>query len=61
MDPKVTALEPAFQLAKSGDVGGIPEIRKALKREGYSVDQLQGSSVKRQLAGLIKTARHYPL
>jgi hypothetical protein len=57
MDPKVTALERAFQLAKSGKVGGIPEIRQALNREGYSGDQLEGSTLRRQLTSLLKTAR----
>jgi hypothetical protein len=46
-DHRITALERALQLARSGEVGGIPYIRKTLKREGYSEDQLQGSSVKR--------------
>jgi hypothetical protein len=57
MDPKLTALERACQLAKSGEFGGIPEIRKALNREGYSGDQVQGSTLRRQLTGLLKAAR----
>jgi hypothetical protein len=53
----VTALERAFQLAKSGQVSGLTEIVKALRREGYSANQIEGPALKRQLAALIKTAR----
>jgi hypothetical protein len=53
MHPKMTALERAFQLARSGKVEGVSEIRKVLDREGYSADQLQGSTLKPQLSGLI--------
>jgi hypothetical protein len=61
MTQKMTALERAFQLARSGDVSKCSEIVKALSREGYSSDQIAGPSLKRQLTDLIKTARHYPL
>lgn len=57
MDHRMTAVERAFQLAKSGQVAEFSEIVKALRGEGYSVDQLQGPMLKRQLADLIKTAR----
>jgi hypothetical protein len=53
----MTALERAFQIAKSGEVSGLTEIVKALKREGYSPDQIEGPALKRQLANLIKAAR----
>jgi hypothetical protein len=57
MDHRMTALERAFQIAKSGEVSGLTEIVKALKREGYSPDQIEGPALKRQLANLIKAAR----
>jgi hypothetical protein len=57
MDQKVTALERAFQLARSGRVAGLTEIALALKREGYSADQIEGRGLKRQLNDLIKAAR----
>jgi len=53
----MTALERAFQLAKSGQVSRPSEIRKALDREGYSGNQIEGPALQRQLADLIKTAR----
>ena len=35
MDSKVTALERAFQLARSGHMATVGDIRKRLRREGY--------------------------
>jgi hypothetical protein len=52
----MTALERAFQLARSGEVSGLKEIRKILNREGYYGDQIEGPTLSRQLADLIKTA-----
>jgi hypothetical protein len=57
MDQKMTALERAFQLARSGSVAGLTEIISALNREGYSGSQIEGRLLKRQLADLIKAAR----
>ena len=61
MDHRMTALERAFQLAKSGQISGLSEIVAALRREGYSRDQIEGPVLRRQLTSLIKTARQYPL
>jgi len=60
MDHRMTALERAFQLAKSGQVSDLSEIRKALDREGYSGNQIEGPVLKRQLADIIKSARGPP-
>jgi hypothetical protein len=57
MDQKMTALERAFQLARSGHVAGLTEIVSSLNREGYSANQIEGRLLKRQLADLIKAAR----
>ena len=57
MDQKMTALERAFQLARSGRVAGLTEIVTSLNREGYSSNQIEGRLLKRQLADLIKAAR----
>ena len=53
----MTALQRAFQLARSGEVAALPEIVAALKGEGYSAVQIEGPSLRRQLTGLIDTAR----
>jgi len=57
MDQKMTALERAFQLAKSGRVAKVSEIGLTLRREGYQADQIEGRLLRRQLGDLIKAAR----
>ena len=57
MDQKMTAVERAFQLARSGSVAGLAEIATSLNREGYYANQIEGPVLKRQLTGLIKAAR----
>jgi hypothetical protein len=57
MDQRMTALERAFQLARSGSVASLTEIVSSLNREGYSGNQVEGRVLKRQLADLIKAAR----
>jgi hypothetical protein len=38
VDGKVSALERAFQLARSGRIGTVDDIKKQLKQEGYDVE-----------------------
>jgi hypothetical protein len=58
MDPKVSALERAFQLARSGRVGDVMDIKAQLKREGYDDRYVDGGpSLTLQLRNLIKVAR----
>jgi hypothetical protein len=57
MELRMTALERAFQLARSGRVSTIADIVGSLKRAGYSTDQIEGPALKRQLANLIRVAR----
>ena len=49
----MTAVERAFQLARSGSVAGLAEITTSLNREGYYANQIEGPVLKRQLAELI--------
>jgi hypothetical protein len=60
MDHTVTALERAFALAKSGKYTTVPEIRKRLVQEGYSVAQITGVALSKQLRALIRAARVAP-
>ena len=53
----LTALERAFQLARSGRIARIGEIRETLKAEGYPDQQLVGRTLSRQLTALIVAAR----
>jgi hypothetical protein len=54
----ISAVERAFQIAKSGRVQNITEIRNVLSKEGFARGQLEGSlTLSKQLRLLIKSAR----
>lgn len=57
MDHNVTALERAFQLARSEECASLTELRKRLKAEGYSDIAITGRALSKQLVALIKMAR----
>jgi len=52
-----TTLERAFELARTGDYPGTAEIRAQLKAEGYSLGQLEGPTLMRQLRDLCISSR----
>lgn len=54
MDANKTTLERAFELARSGKCLSLPEIAHTLKSEGYSVSQIEGQSLRKQLVALIE-------
>jgi hypothetical protein len=60
MDPTVTALERAFALAKSGECASVPDIKKRLIQEGYSIAQITGGTLSKQLLALIRAAQVSP-
>jgi len=49
-------MERAFQLAKSGTYTSIPAIKEQLKGEGFSVTQITGKTLTKQLNMLIAAA-----
>jgi hypothetical protein len=55
----MTILERAFELAAAGDCRTVSELEKRLKREGYSAVEahLGGSSIRKQLRGLLAAGR----
>lgn len=53
----MTALERAFELARSGQVSKVSEIVELLRRDRYDTRQLDGPALRRQLTDLIKAAR----
>jgi hypothetical protein len=57
MDHRMTALERAFQLARSGKVSTITEIVGSLRSDRYDTRQIEGPALKRQLMDLIRAAR----
>lgn len=61
VDPKVSVLERAFELAKSGRVATIGDIRKQLRQEGYDDSVVDGGpSLSAQLRELIRAAHLEP-
>ena len=54
---RLTSMERAFHLARSGRFITLTEVVTTLDREGYSANQIQGPLLKRQLTDLIKAAR----
>jgi hypothetical protein len=57
MTYRPSALERAFELARSGRVASIETIKLILKREGYDGAQLAGPHLIRQLRLLIYSTR----
>ena len=57
MDPNVSTLERAFQLAATGLFSTVSEIKLKLMREGYQYEQVEGPQLQRQLTDAIAKAR----
>jgi hypothetical protein len=57
MDPKLSAIERAFQIARSGHAPSVRDIKDALLKEGYPPGQIEGPSLSRQLMTIITVAR----
>lgn len=55
-DPKVTPLERAFELARSGRFSNVADIKKHLQREGFETAQVTGSTLTKQLNQLMRTS-----
>ncbi len=53
----LSAVERAFELARSGQVKTVDEIRKRLAREGRDQDQIFGRELSRQLNDAIRQAK----
>ncbi|HEV7292073.1 hypothetical protein [Devosia sp. RR2S18] len=54
MEPNKTALERAFELAHSGRFTTSSEIKSAVSEEGYSVAQITGRTLMKQLRDIIR-------
>jgi hypothetical protein len=57
MNSRPTALERAFQLAKSGGPKSIDDIKRELAKEHYSSGQITGNTLRKQLMALIQEAQ----
>jgi hypothetical protein len=54
MDHGITAVERAFQLARSSACTCVKDIKERLMAEGYSANQISGRVLSKQLQALIK-------
>jgi hypothetical protein len=57
MDHKLSAIERAFQIARTGHAPSVRDIKDALRKEGYPPGQIEGASLARQLTAIITVAR----
>ena len=57
MDTTKTVIERAFDLARSGRASSLAELRTMIKSEGYSLHQITGPALGRQLRDLIAKAK----
>jgi hypothetical protein len=57
MDRNLSPLERAFQLAEAGACATVTDIKKRLKSEGYATTQIEGRTLSKQLALLIRQAK----
>ena len=56
MTHRPTALERAFELAKSGECPGVSDVRERLRAEGFAQEQVTGPVLMRQLRELCAAA-----
>lgn len=54
MQQNKTAIERAFELARSGRVRTVSEIRATLKAEGYDQRHLEGRALVKQLQDILR-------
>jgi hypothetical protein len=54
MDHRKTAVERAFELARSGSCLSIRDIAFKLHAERYDISHLEGPALKKQLSALIE-------
>jgi hypothetical protein len=57
MDKNRTAMERAFELARSGKFATITEIKKCLKHEGYDPATITGPTLTAQIRELISKTK----
>jgi hypothetical protein len=57
MEQNLTAVERAFQIARSGAAASVDEISWVLHKEGHLDGFIEGSSIRCQLSRLLKEGR----
>jgi hypothetical protein len=64
MARKIPAIDRVLQLAVTGRYRKVPELQKALRREGYStseITQIDGAALVKHLLGLMRYGNQEPL
>jgi hypothetical protein len=51
---KISAIERAFEIARSGEVRHVEHIRKKLRNEGHDQNQIYGRPLSRQLVEVMR-------
>lgn len=59
MDHRLSPLERAFELARSGSCASMTDIHRKLRSERYSVAQITGKTLFRQMKVLMTAARAF--
>ena len=59
MDHHLSPLERAFELARLGSCASMTDIRRKLRSEGYSVVQITGKTLSKQIREVISAARAF--
>ncbi len=57
MQLRMTTLERAFELARSGEYLDVGHLKRRLTKEGYVGDQLSGPTLLAQIRALIRASR----
>jgi hypothetical protein len=50
----ISAIERAFEIARSGEVRDVERIRRKLRQEGYDQNQIYGRPLSRQLVEVVR-------
>ena len=57
MEPNVTPIERAFELARLGIFLQVTEIKERLREEGYFTESITGPTLHTQLKSIMQTAQ----
>jgi hypothetical protein len=57
MDHRITAIERAFQIARSAHTSSVAEIKEGLRKQGYAPEQISGPVLPKELIAIIAVAR----
>ena len=60
MAHEASAIERAFELARTGQYLSVEDLKKKLRAEGHSIATITGPTLLKQLRELIKATRSAP-